>query len=127
MGHLTGQRDEPTLGHYVDARVPERARFPVLSLAFSQFLQCDLLLNSLITLKKIARSDKLFQIFGFNPISETESFDFGFTNDSFSRDFEDAFRLLARVVWRLDRLGVLSELPGVAAGLVEVLALVDVE
>ena len=105
----------------------EGASFPVFSLAFSQLLEGDLLFDSLVALKEVPRADKLLQIFGFNTVGQAESLNFRFADDGFSRDFEDAFRLLGRVVDWLNCLHVLSEFPSLTAWLLEVLALVDVE
>lgn len=105
----------------------EGASFPVFSLAFSQLLEGDLLFDSLVALKEVPRADELLQIFGFNTVGQAESLNFRFADDGFSRDFEDAFRLLGRVVDWLNCLRVLSEFPSLTAWLLEVLALVDVE
>ena len=105
----------------------EGASFPVFSLAFSQFLESDLLFDSLVALKEVPRADELLQIFGFNTVGKAESLNFRFADDGFSRDFEDAFRLLGRVVDRLNCLRVLSEFPSLTALLIVVLPLVDVE
>ena len=90
----------------------EGSLFPIECLLLLQFRKGYFLLDSLISLQEIPWANEFLKIFRGHAVAECQAFDFGFANDGFGGDLQDALWFLGLVINLGNCLGVGFKLPG---------------